>query len=134
MTNEVRQPKSGFPKPSAQPCASCPWRLDKDARDIPNFDLRLAEDLAATCPDARGMGPDYTAKLFACHQSKVGREIPCAGWLAKVGMRHPRVRMRLMRGEISPEALTPGEDWPELHNSYSEVLAKLRATNPSEEW
>lgn len=39
----------------AMPCPSCPWRLDAIAQDIPHFDLDLAENLAATCPDERGI-------------------------------------------------------------------------------
>lgn len=112
----------------ARPCPSCPWRVDQDARDIPNFDLSLAEALAPTSPDACGMGPDFGASMFACHQSKMGREIPCAGWLAKVGHRHPGVRLSVRMGRIQPEALRPGPDWPDLHDNYPDVLDKLRAT------
>jgi hypothetical protein len=38
------------------------------------------------------------------------------------------VRLSLMARKLSPEALTPGEDWPELHKTYGEVLDKLRET------
>ncbi|KVN83440.1 hypothetical protein WJ68_16130 [Burkholderia ubonensis] len=120
-------------KAAARPCPSCPWRVDQGARDIPNFDLPLAEGLAATSPDARGMGPDFGAPMFACHQSKIGSEIPCAGWLAKVGHRHPGVRLAVMQGKLDPETLVPGADWPELHDNYIEVLDKLRATHASED-
>lgn len=113
-----------------KPCASCPWRKDQDARDIPNFDLALAERLTATCPDDRGFGPDYGATTFACHQSKVDHEFYCAGWLAQVGNCHPNVRIDVRFGVIPEDALAPKEDWPELHDTYGEVLAKLRATDP----
>jgi len=43
-------------KSPRRPCASCPWRRDADAGDIPNFDLGLAEKLADTCPDHRDVG------------------------------------------------------------------------------
>jgi len=114
------------PKPARQPCLSCPWRLDQDARDIPNFSLTLAESLAGTCPDHRGMGPDFGAPLFACHQSKVGAEVHCAGWLARVGHAHPGVRLAVTSGRLDPSHLEPGSDWPALHDSYAEVLDKLR--------
>ncbi|WP_156903380.1 MULTISPECIES: DUF6283 family protein [Burkholderia] len=112
------------------PCASCPWRLDATAADIPNFDLELAENLAATCPDERGMGPDFFATIFACHQSKVDEEFACAGWLAMVGSAHPRVRMAVSEGRVDVKALKPGKDWPKLHETYGDVLKKLRATTP----
>jgi hypothetical protein len=115
-------------KAPAQPCPSCPWRVDKDARDIPNFSLPLAESLAGTCPDERDMGPDFGASFFACHQSKEGSEIACAGWLAAVGHRHPGVRLALAMGRLNEETLSPGADWPPLHDNYPDVLAKLRAS------
>ncbi|WP_221623305.1 MULTISPECIES: DUF6283 family protein [Burkholderia] len=115
-------------KTSGRPCASCPWRRAAGATDIPNFDLELAEKLAGTCPDHRGMGPDYGASMFACHQSRQGEEFACAGWLAKVGHRHPAVRLAVAAGRLDPAALKPGVDWPELHDSYREVLDKLRET------
>jgi len=111
-----------------KPCASCPWRVDATARDIPNFDLALAESLVHTCPDEKGMGPDFFAKVFACHQSKPGDEFACAGWLATVGHAHPRVRLTVSMGDVDAAALKPGKDWPKLHKNYQQVLAKLRAT------
>lgn len=115
-------------KTPAQPCPSCPWRVDKDARDIPNFSLPMAESLAGTSPDENDMGPEFDAAFFACHQSKEGSEIPCAGWLAAVGHRHPGVRLAVSMRRVSPAALSPGEDWPQLHDNYPDVLAKLRAS------
>lgn len=110
------------------PCPSCPWRVDQDAQSIPNFSLDLAEDLANTSPDARGFGPDFGSPHFACHQSREGDEFACAGWLASVGGAHPGVRMAVFAGTIPMEALAPGDDWPALHESFVEVIEKLRET------
>ncbi|MDN7726514.1 DUF6283 family protein [Burkholderia gladioli] len=115
-----------------KPCASCPWRRDARAADIPTFDLALAEHLSATCPDSRDMGPDLDASVFACHQSKPGEEFACAGWLATVGNRHPRVRLAVLSNRLDAAALEPGCDWPALHDSYQQVLDKLRATRAVE--
>lgn len=117
----------------SKPCPSCPWRVDKDAMDIPNFNLVLAEGLAECCPDKRGMGPDFGASMFACHQSKEGAEIACAGWMATVGYRHPRVRLAVTMGRLHSSALRPGADWPSLHANYQQVLEKLRDTAPADE-
>ncbi len=111
-----------------RPCPSCPWRVDQTAAAIPNFSLELAEGLAATCPDERGMGPEFGAAQFACHQSRDGAEVVCAGWLAVAGHAHPGVRLDVLRGTVDHAALSPGEDWPELHQSFGEVIEKLRAT------
>lgn len=117
----------------AKPCPACPWRVDAGAQDIPNFDLELAENLAATCPDERGMGPDFGASMFACHQSKEGREIACAGWMATVGHCHPGVRLAVALKRLDASALRPGARWPALHPNYQQVLEKLRATTPADE-
>ncbi|MBS0426069.1 MAG: hypothetical protein JSR41_02135 [Proteobacteria bacterium] len=116
------------PKPPHQPCPSCPWRMDQDAQDIPHFSLALAERLAATCPDHRGRGPDFGAPMFACHQSKVGAEVHCAGWLASVGHAHPAVRLGIVSGRLDAARLAPGPGWPALHDNYAQVLDKLRST------
>jgi hypothetical protein len=34
-----------------------------------------------------------------------------------------------MTGKYRPEMLSPGEDWPELHETFQEVIEKLRATD-----
>lgn len=115
----------------AQPCPSCPWITSNTAADIPNFDLALAEKLAACSPDERDVGPNYDAAMFACHQSREGAEIACAGWLAAVGNRHPRVRLAVTMDRLDPAALQAGPGWPALHASYGDVLVKLRATAPS---
>lgn len=114
--------------PLRRPCSSCPSRVDRDATAIPNFRLELAELLAATCPDERGMGPEFGAAQFACHQSREDAEVVCAGWLAVAGHRHPVVRMAVLAGATPHEALIPGDDWPELHGTFGQVIAKLRAT------
>lgn len=111
-----------------KPCPSCPWRLDQTAADIPNFRLDLAEGLANTCPDERGMGPNIGDPQFACHQSRPGNEVVCAGWLAMCGSAHPGARLNVMLGHTPIEALSPGEDWPALHTTYAEVIEKLRDT------
>jgi hypothetical protein len=71
----------------------------------------------------------WGASMFACHQSRQGDEFACAGWLAKVGHRHPAVRLAVASGRLGPAALEPGANWPELHDNYQEILDKLRATS-----
>jgi len=109
------------PLRQGQPCATCPWRVDQHADAIPNFDLELAENLIGTTSDQLG------APLFACHQSRPGREVVCRGWLVAYGWDNIAVRLKLINGSLTPEDLTAGEDWPELHSTFGEVIEKLRA-------
>ncbi|WP_413460658.1 DUF6283 family protein [Herbaspirillum huttiense] len=111
-----------------RPCVACPWRKKSSAQDIPNFDMELAERLSDTCPDQQGMGPDPSSRLFACHQSKEGDELVCAGWLASVGDAHPLIRLAVLQDRLSPESLRPRKNWPSLHSTYDEMMEKLRRT------
>lgn len=113
------------------PCPGCPWRVDKDASHIPMFSLAKAENLASTSPCKKGFGPSLTDSVFACHQSVEGEEFACAGWLATVGHAHPRIRLAVRTGSLPVSALEPQSAWPELHENFQEVIAKLRATAPT---
>lgn len=115
---------------AGRPCPSCPWRTGNTADMIPGYDHEKAENLAATSPSVDGTGPDFGAPIFACHQSSDGQEFACAGWLATVGHRHPSVRLAVMAGRVHPSQLEPGPGWPELHTSFADVIANLRATQP----
>lgn len=109
----------------ARPCRACPWRRDSHSDDIPGFSLDLAEGLAGTSRSG-AIGPDFGSAMFACHDSTENNEIACAGWLAVEGSAHPTVRLMVMRGDLDPSALEPGEGWPELHENFEQVITKLR--------
>lgn len=89
--------------------------------------MAMAEGLANTCPDARGMGPDFGAPMFACHQAKIAKPFACAGWLAVAGSAHPGVRLAVFAGQLPVTALQPSADSPVLHRSFEDLIAKLRA-------
>ncbi|PWI20548.1 hypothetical protein DI272_19120 [Streptomyces sp. Act143] len=65
--------------------------------------------------------------MFACHKSPEGREKACAGWLASVGHAHIGVRVAVAQHRLPREALAPGEDWPPLFASYTEMAARQAA-------
>lgn len=100
-----------------RPCDECPWRAD--ARQG-RFTPERWDALAESSPDAKtGFGPEYGAPLFACHKTPDGAERACAGWLAVEGHAHPAVRLAVVTGGLPVCALTPGQDWPELHPSFA---------------
>jgi hypothetical protein len=99
-------------------CISCPWVKTNTARDIPNFRMELAEDLS------RCQSGELGAPIFACHLSRPGAEIPCAGWVAAHGRESIAIRLMVLQGKLPLEALSPQ---PELHASYDEVMEKLRS-------
>lgn len=64
-------------------CEKCPWRTDVDPNEIPNgYSRDLHCGLANTIAEPGDLRPVATVKIMACHESKVGHEIPCVGWLA----------------------------------------------------
>lgn len=77
---------------------------------------------------AAGREAGTAAPMFACHKSPEGREEACAGWLAAVGYHHLGVRLAVVTGRLSPETLEPGPDWPDLHQSYEEMVEAKTGT------
>jgi Family of unknown function (DUF6283) len=101
------------------PCPTCPWRVGQHADEIPGFRLGLAEELKATTSDQFG------APIFACHQSKLEKEVICVGWLWRYGWDSIAIRLKLMRGDMTPYELEPDLEI-ELHETWEEMMVKLR--------
>lgn len=93
-------------KPIKQ-CVTCPWRVDADVNDIPNYDRELHEGLDDTITkqgeELSGMLCP-TMRIMACHYSKPGEEFPCAGWLHnQLGPgNNIALRLRVAMGQIPP--------------------------------
>lgn len=67
--------------PNKKQCAKCPWKVGVDPKDIPNgYDRSRHEKLRETIAVH---GAIHVGKLraMACHESKVGKELYCLGWL-----------------------------------------------------
>mgnify|MGYP003545231289 CR=1 FL=1 len=105
-----------------RPCGNCPWVTDTPPGEFP---AERYEALRSTTGGA-GREAQIGDPMFACHHSAEGDEYPCAGWLAAVGYFHLGVRFAVIRGAIPSEALRPGEDWPELFESYDD-MAEVQA-------
>lgn len=72
----------GFKLKRLNQCEKCPWKTSTDPHDIPNgyCETRHAA-LSGTIarPGALDFGP---VNAMACHESPVGEEAHCVGWLA----------------------------------------------------
>lgn len=99
------------------PCRSCPWRRDHEPG---TFGIDRYEQLAQTSVSAGG--GHLGAPMFACHLTPDGAEHACAGWLAVEGHGHIGVRLAVVTGRIDAAALSPGEGWPELWESFGEMV------------
>ena len=101
------------------PCVECPFRRDTKPGQFPACRY---EALRATA-GSPGHEVSVNAPIFACHKSPEGRDEACAGWLAVCGIEHLGMRLAVLTGRLEPEDLRPGEGWPELFASYSEMAA-----------
>ena len=64
-------------------CAKCPWRKDVNPFDIPDGYCPMKHaNLKETIADPEVIRISGDLRIMACHESKVGRESPCVGWLA----------------------------------------------------
>ncbi|WP_370552386.1 MULTISPECIES: DUF6283 family protein [unclassified Conexibacter] len=103
------------------PCPSCPWRVDQDGTRIPGFSMELAEALGEASTH------DLNARLFACHMSPEHRPLVCASWLTQVGPATSiRLRIMIAWGQLDTRYLRRRSDWPRLHDTWAEVLTKLK--------
>ncbi|WP_350246493.1 DUF6283 family protein [Rhodococcus sp. D-6] len=125
MSGELnRQFKEGLPR-RRRPCVECPWRRDVAAG---KFGRDRFDALAGTA-GGPGCEAGVGAPMFVCHKSREGSDKACAGWLATVGADHLGVRIAVVRGDLDPAALQPGEGWPLLFDSFEEMAAVQAAAD-----
>lgn len=63
-------------------CAKCPWKVTTDPRTIPGgYSAEKHRALSGTIALDSGLrvGP---IRMMACHESAMGAEVPCVGWIA----------------------------------------------------
>ena len=100
-------------------CAKCPWKTSTDPHDIPDGYCedkhRGLESTIAEPGDLRG-----AARMMACHESPVGVEAPCVGWLVhQLGPGNNRgLHLRAMSGQLDVNVETVGPQ----HMTFAETL------------
>jgi hypothetical protein len=102
-------------------CKKCPWRKDVDPNDIPNGycstkHANLKNTIAK--PGEMRLGP--AMHVMACHETPVGKELPCVGWLDnQLGPgNNLALRLRVVMGEIDANIETVGEQ----HETFEDTL------------
>lgn len=95
------------------PCATCPWRKSSTAggADIPGFSIELMRRLSNTVGEGDAFRP-----VMACHGSACGAEEPCVGYVAVEGYSNLAVRVMVVKGKVSFQAIDAAvadiELWP----------------------
>jgi Family of unknown function (DUF6283) len=63
-------------------CEKCPWRVDVDPNDIPNGYCEMRhQNLSGTIAKPGVISFGRTIQAMACHESPIGKEQHCIGWL-----------------------------------------------------
>jgi len=105
-------------KPRKQ-CKKCPWKVGVDPRDIPNqYSEEQHKGLSCTIAapgDFRG-----SSSMMACHETPVGEEMPCVGWLMnQLGPgNNLALRLRVITGSVDANVELDGPQ----HQRFEDTL------------
>lgn len=101
-------------------CDKCPWKKSTDPHEIPNgYDVDLHRGLERTINS--GLQSLHAAHMMACHESPVGSEQACVGWLYHQLGPGNNLRLRL----IASSGLFADVQWPEpetQHETFEDTL------------
>lgn len=116
-------------------CKACPWKKStKPERDIPGgYSEEKHQDLSCTIAEPGTFRPGPTS-MMACHETPVGKERPCVGWVMhQLGPgNNLGLRMLAMDGRFRDMKL----DGPQ-HERFEDTLPKTnraRKKSKSSEW
>lgn len=111
-------------KPRKQ-CVKCPWKVGTDPREIPNgyseaLHRRLLVTIAKPCDLTAVHVPVSVRKVMSCHESKVGKEVACVGWLAnQLGVgNNLELRVAVMRGEVDANVEVVGPQHATFEDTF----------------
>lgn len=108
-------------KPRKQ-CKACPWKVSTDpSREIPNgYCETRHKALASTIAEPASFRFGGELHIMACHETPVGREIPCVGWMIQQLGEGNNIGLRIlvMTGRIDGNVRTVGEQHARLEDTF----------------
>lgn len=104
----------------AKQCKKCPWLKDTNPHDIPDGYCETkhrALTSTVTKPGELNLG---TLRLMACHETPIGKERPCVGWIAnQLGPgNNIGLRLAVLRGRIDGSFQLIGEQHETLEETF----------------
>jgi hypothetical protein len=103
-------------------CEKCPWKVGVDPYDIPNGyerenHVKLRDTVAQPGDDINDERP-----MMACHETEMGKEKPCVGWIVnQLGPGHNlRLRLAVNHGKFDADVVAVGEQ----HRSLEDTIPK----------
>jgi len=106
-------------------CAKCPWKKGVDPRNIPGEYCEVKHAaLKGTIAEPGAVRLRGGLRVMACHETSVGKEMPCVGWLVnQLGPgNNIALRLRTMTGAIDADVETVGPQ----HERFEDTLPKGR--------
>ena len=120
-----RHDMQSLARPKKRPrrqCAKCPWKTSTDPHDIPNGYCETKHQAlrSSIAEPASLAGVGGALRVFACHETKAGKELPCVGWLAnQLGPgNNIGLRLAVATGRISADFELDGEQ----HERFEDTL------------
>ncbi|WP_410659529.1 DUF6283 family protein [Amycolatopsis sp. lyj-112] len=113
------------------PCGPCPVRADNCDSPDTKFPAERWRALAKTVRDPEtGQHPTLGDRILGCHKGEPRTEadLACAGWLVRFGADHVAIRLAVATGRLPASALTPGANWPPLHETWAEMVREHTST------
>lgn len=107
-------------------CKACPWKKSTvPDRDIPKgYSCEMHEDLRGTIAANPWSFVHSQMHWMACHESPIGRETPCVGWVANQLGPGNNIALRIAALDGRFKNLTlDGEQ----HETFEDTLPKKRA-------
>ena len=103
-------------------CAKCPWKTSTDPNEITDGYCSAAHrDLTDTIAEEGSLvGLVTPIRIMACHESPVGAELPCVGWLShQIGPgNNLPLRLRVMTGNVDGNIQTVGPQHKTLEATF----------------
>lgn len=116
-------------------CKQCPWKIGSNPRDIPGeyseekhraLESTIASpaDIDVTIRKMTRGGPVIAARapmrMMACHETMLGKELPCVGWLAhQLGSgNNLLLRLAVMSGQVDADVEVDGPQ----HERFEDTL------------
>ena len=102
-------------------CAKCPWKKSTNPYDIPDgYSLKAHKKLKSTISAGFNVGCTEL-RLMACHESPIGKETHCVGWLMNQLGPGNNIALRLeMRNYDLSQVQLDGEQ----HETFEDTLPR----------
>lgn len=105
-------------------CEKCPWKVTTNPHEIPmGYSEEKHRRLVNTVAEPGSIEKILSRadlRIMACHESPIGEEVPCVGWLVNQLNEGNNIQLRLAvsLGKFNADVQTVGEQHPNLEATF----------------